>query len=115
VLDTVPVIDSAARRVIPSMPPLTPNTPLDKHLRHIKALIPVSGGPETDAALSPKLHPMPQTSRFDVYTAAVQKARYAEAELGETEFVDAMEAAEWLLGILDVYYRVLRERTTTTS
>ena len=72
-------LDDAARKVIPSMPPLPPNIPLEKHLRHIKSLVSVDEDGER---------------YFRDYTSAVQLSRYASRELTEVEFDGAMVAGE---------------------
>ncbi|KLO20156.1 hypothetical protein SCHPADRAFT_32406 [Schizopora paradoxa] len=108
ILDSVAEIDKAARSIIPSMPPLTPYTSLDKHFRHVKSLLPAT---EPSATLR-RVSATP-LSRVDVYASAVHKARYSSRELDENEFLGAMEAREWLLGVLKVYQNVLPGRNSS--
>lgn len=70
-------IDAAARKVIPSMAPLSPRVPLARHLRHI---VPLVSADEHGAEY------------FATYTDAVERARYASDELTEEEFEAALDA-----------------------
>lgn len=76
------------------MPPLTPYTSLDKHFRYIKSLLPAN-----DPSPAFRRASAAPASRVEVYTSAVHKARYSSRELDESEFIGAMEAGEWLLGV----------------
>lgn len=98
VLDLVPRVDTAARTVIPSMPPLSPHVSLVHHLRHINPLL----SAETRGQIY-----------FHTFTNAVEKARYAEAEMTQPEFESAFEAGCALEGILLTYQRMLKERQGT--
>ncbi|KAH8114280.1 hypothetical protein DFH11DRAFT_1039637 [Phellopilus nigrolimitatus] len=95
ILDTIPSIDKAARKVIPSMPSLSPHVPLSRHLRHIMPLV--------SADALGEMH-------FRAYTDAVEKARYAEQELTEEEFGAAVDSGAAISDILTAYQRVLSER-----
>ncbi|THH05147.1 hypothetical protein EW145_g5006, partial [Phellinidium pouzarii] len=77
ILDTVSNIDSVARKVIPSMPPLSPHVPLSRHLRHIMPLVSADTQGET---------------HFQIYVDAVEMARYADREMSEEEFEMALDA-----------------------
>lgn len=70
-------IDATARKVIPSMAPLSPHVPLARHLRHI---VPLVRADEHG------------TEYFATYTDAVERARYASDELTEAEFEAALDA-----------------------
>lgn len=70
-------VDKAARKVIPSMPSLSPHVPLSRHLRHIMPLV--------SADALGEMH-------FRAYTDAVEKARYAEQELTEEQFGAAVDS-----------------------
>ncbi len=123
--------DKAARCIIPSMPPLTPYTSLEKHLRHVKSLLPATDPSLVFRRTSAVLSASP-AARVELYTSAVHKARYSSHELEESEFICAMEAGDWLLGVcvlwcstltssefhdtsfsLKIYQNVLRERGST--
>jgi len=112
ILGTVVDIDKAARCIIPSMPPLTPYTSLEKHLRHVKSLLPATDPSLVFRRTSAVLSASPAT-RVELYTSAAHKARYSSHELEESEFIYAMEAGDWLLGVLKIYQNVLRERGST--
>ena len=63
--------------MIPSIPPLSPHVPLARHLRHIAPLVSADANGE---------------AYFEIFTTAVEKARYSSAEMTQQEFEAAIEA-----------------------
>ena len=71
-------LDSVARMLIPSLPPLRPNVRMLYHFRFIAPLIPKDEN---------------GVSALTIYDSAIQMARYSEREPTECEFEAARDAA----------------------
>lgn len=70
--------DGAARRLLPSLPPLKPNTRMLTHLRTLLIFIPVG------------------SNCLKIFDAIVQVARYSEQDMTEAEFAAGVMAANEL-------------------
>jgi len=97
-LDTVPDLDTQARLLIPSLPPLRPNDRLSHHFRFIAPLIP------TDEEGRSPLH---------YYDSAIQLARQADREPTEREFEVGVAAADEIKRILSETREEMLEGSTS--
>lgn len=85
ILDTVHVVDTQARNVLPHLPVLRPHVRMGHHLRILAALVPAD---------NPCLK---------IYDSAIQKARYSEYEPTQTEFEMGMRAYQDIIDILSEF------------
>jgi hypothetical protein len=95
------LVDSVGRALLPSLPPLKPQTRLLAHLRSLLIFVPV--GPTSNA--------------LKTLDAVYALAKYTEAsrELTEHEFAAGIEAAQLLRGVFERELEGLERGSTTGS
>jgi len=95
-LDTLPTLDTAARALLPSLPPLRPHLPITQHL-----------APLTEILHGKKFH-----EEIRLYDALIQRARYAYVDesllVTEAEYAEALRLSTELAKVFSAL-SVLRQ------